>query len=147
MPIELRIHTTRPLDDDVFADRIVEWTDQDSRASRAGCADRRIHIGYQIARSLHAKRIRNRCLEPEHRHGPYRRQHQLRHGAARSWRHSEYALLGGCAAESGEKTRDEAVEVLRRDIDVGGIELWPHGHVRRLRGGIDHSRGTNWNQP
>ena len=131
VPIELRVHAARPLDNGISSDRVIEWSHKNVGAGRASGLDRRIEISHEVTRSLCAKRIRNRRLEPENRQGSYWSQHQLGHGAARSWRHGEDALLGRGPAEGCYKAGDEAVEVLGRHVDVGRIVLRLHGHVGR----------------
>jgi hypothetical protein len=66
MPVELCIHTAGPLNNGISSDRIVERTDKDIRASRAGGVDCCVDVGHQIAGPLHAEWIRDRRLEPEY---------------------------------------------------------------------------------
>src|SRR6202044_3281837 len=87
MPIELRVHAARPLDNGISSDWVIEWSHKNIGACRTSGLDRRIEISHKVTRSLCAKRIRNRRLEPENRQGSYGSQHQLGHGAAWSRRH------------------------------------------------------------
>src|SRR5690242_15901301 len=48
MPVELHVDATRPLDDRVSSDWIVEWTDENIRASCPSSTDRGIHVGHKI---------------------------------------------------------------------------------------------------
>src|SRR6201993_1733322 len=141
VPIELRVHAARPLDNGISSDWVIEWSHKNVGACRASGLYRRIKIGYEVTRSLHAKRIRNRRLEPENRQRSYGSQHQLGHGAARSWRHGEDALFGCGSAERCYKAGDEAVEVLGRDVDVSRIVLRLHGHVGRNRSSLGDRQG------
>src|SRR5262249_18820420 len=111
MPVQLRIHATRPLNDCVSSNWIVEGSDQDVCAGGLGGADRVIQVTDQIARTLGPEWIRNRRLESEHRQASCGRQNQLRHGAAWSWRYSEDSLLCRCASECGNKAPDKTIKV------------------------------------
>src|SRR6201999_1766273 len=111
------------LDNGISSDGVRKWSHKNVGACSASGLDRSIEIGHEVTRSLCAKRIWNRGLEPENRQGTYRSQHQLGHGAARSWRHGEDALFGCGPAESCHKAGDEALEVLGRNVDVGRIVL------------------------
>src|SRR5271170_195494 len=81
VPIELRVHAARPLDNGISSDWVIEWSYKNVGACRASSLYRRIEIGHEVTRSLCAKRIRNRRLEPENRKRSYWSQHQLGHGA------------------------------------------------------------------
>src|ERR1700726_1876866 len=48
VPVELRVPPTRPLDDRISPDRIVERTDEDIRARRTGSADSRVQVGHEV---------------------------------------------------------------------------------------------------
>src|ERR1700743_3161932 len=61
------MYTARPRDNDVPADRVVEWRDDDVRIVGRGGTDRRVEVGHEIARSLTAEGIRDRRCEPENR--------------------------------------------------------------------------------
>src|SRR5882757_9483657 len=131
VPIELRVHATRPLDNGISSDWVIEWSHKNVGACRTSGLDRRIEIGHEVTRSLCAKGIRNRRLEPENRHTSRRCQDQLRHRAARSWRHGKDALLRGRAPKGRKKTGHEAIEILWRDIDVSCIVLRCNSRIRR----------------
>src|ERR1700760_4871467 len=150
VPLELRVHAARPLDNGISSNWVIEWSHKNVGACRASGLDCRIEIGHEVTRSLCAKRIRNRRLETENRQGSYGSQHQLGHGAARSWRHGEDALFGCGPAEGCYKAGDKAVEVLGRDVDVRRNVLRRHGHVGRNRsssgdcqGGAPHRERTS----
>src|ERR1700687_2501943 len=51
-PVELCGHPTRPLDDRISPDRIVEWTDENIRARRPSGADSRVQVGHEVTRPL-----------------------------------------------------------------------------------------------
>jgi nitrite reductase/ring-hydroxylating ferredoxin subunit len=67
MPVQLHIHTARPLNNDIPPDRIVKWTDEHVRAIRASCPHRSVQVGHQIACAFHAEWIRDRFFDPENR--------------------------------------------------------------------------------
>src|SRR5882672_10139625 len=67
VPIQLRVHATRPLNDCILTDRIIEGGDQDVCTSCRGSADRLVHVRDQIACTLQAEWIWDRRLEPENR--------------------------------------------------------------------------------
>src|ERR1700758_5669584 len=113
VPIELRVHAARPLDNGISSDWVIEWSHKNVGACRTSGLDCRIEIGHEVTRSLRAEWIGNRRLETKHRHGSHRCQDQLRHRAARSWRHGKDALLRGRAPKSRKKTGHEAIEILR----------------------------------
>ncbi len=123
VPVELHVDAAGPLDHGVAADRIGKCADDDIGARRARGLQRHVEIGDQITGALGAERIRDRCLEAEQRHSADGGLQQLRGGAARRRRHGGDHLRGALAAEGGEEARDETVDVLRRDIDVGGVVL------------------------
>jgi hypothetical protein len=50
MPVELCVHSTGPLNDGVPANRIIERSDQQVRASRFRSADGFVHVWHQITR-------------------------------------------------------------------------------------------------
>ncbi len=52
MPLNLCVHSARPLDDRISPDRIVEWTDENIRARRASSANGRHYVGHKITRPL-----------------------------------------------------------------------------------------------
>ena len=141
MPVQLHVHPARPLDDGVAADRIRKRGDDDLGMVGPGGADRRVHIGDEIAGPLGAERVRDRRLEAEDRQRAGRRQHQLGHGLARRRSNGENALLGRRAAERGRQAGDEPVEILRRYIDTRRVVLRGDGDARggfrpaRQRGG------------
>src|SRR6202166_4430631 len=66
VPVQLCVHATRPLNDCVSTNRIVEGSDEDVRARGLGSTDRLVHISDQIACALHPEWIRNRRLESEY---------------------------------------------------------------------------------
>src|SRR3984957_557284 len=94
VPVQLHVHATRPLNDCVSANRIVEGSDEDIRARGLGSTDRLVHISDQIACALQPKWIRNRRLESEYGYGACRSHDQLGHGGARCRSYGENALLG-----------------------------------------------------
>src|SRR6516165_4198498 len=63
MTIELSIDAARPLDYGVSPKSVVEGSDDDIRTGFASYTDSRIQVLDQIARALHAKRIRDWRLE------------------------------------------------------------------------------------
>src|SRR6266702_44165 len=130
MPVELRVHATRPLNDCVPANRIVEGSDQDIRARGLGGADRLVHISDQIACALQPEWIRNRRLESEYRYGAYRSHDQLRHGATGCRSYGENALLGCCATKCGNQARDKTAKVLWSNIDMRRVVLRADSYAR-----------------
>src|SRR4029077_589430 len=130
-PVELCIYAARPLDDRVFSDRIIKRRNQNIRAGRARGAHRLTHVSYQISSSLHAKGIWNRCLVAEYRNRTDRRQYELRECAAGTWRHGCRNLFARSTAESCQDARNEAIEVLGRDVYVRGVVLWSDGYIGR----------------
>src|SRR5262249_51248950 len=113
------------------------WTHHDvgSIGTRLSC--RSIDVGYKVARPLHAKWIRYRCLKSEDRQRAYRSEHELRHCAARGGGDRENPLFGGRPSEGGDQARDEAVEIFRGHVNVCRIVLRTHGHILVRRGGKD----------
>ena len=118
MPIELHTNATRPLDDGIFADRIIERRDQNIGAVDLRRMDSILQIGHEIARTFHSERIRYGRFESENRHASHGRQHELRHCLARSRSHREDPLLGRRPAESGHQAGHELVEVFRLYIHM-----------------------------
>src|ERR1700752_39684 len=146
MPVQLRVHAARPLNDCVPPDWMVEGSDYDVRARCLSGADRAVHISDPIACALEPEWIRDWGLETKDGYGADRSQHQLGHGAA--WRrgYCEDALLGRCAPKCSDQACNEAVEILRRHVDVSrvvlGSDSYAHysGCLRTLRECAEVSR-------
>ncbi len=82
-----------------------------------------IHVGDEIAGALGAERIWHGRLEAEQRHRADGRLQKLRGRAARCRRHGGDDLFGALAAEGGKEAGNETIDIVRSDIDVGGIVL------------------------
>src|SRR5215469_8263256 len=132
VPVQLGVYATRPLNDCVSTDRIIEGVDEHICAGFLGCANRLVKIRDQIAAALQSEWVGDRCFKSEYRQCPHRRQDQLRHRAARGWSYCEYALLGGCATKGRDQAGHETVEVFRSNVDMCGVVLRPHGHTYRF---------------
>src|SRR5215469_14793872 len=123
MTIELSIDAARPLDYGASPNRVVEGSDDDIRTGFASYTDSRIQVLDQIARALHAKRIRDWRLETKDCYGPDRRPHQLGHRAAWCRGHCENALPGRCTPKCSGQTCDETIKIFPSDVDVRCVVL------------------------
>src|SRR6266404_9299948 len=130
MPVQLRVHATRPLNDCILTDRIIEGGDQDVCTSCRGSADRFVHVFDQIACTLRAEWIRDRRLEAENGYRAHGCKDQLRYSAALGWSYCEDSLLGRCAAKCRNQTRDEAIKIFRSHVDMCCVVLRPDSHAR-----------------
>jgi len=128
VPVDLRVHAARPLDDRVPADWVGEWLDQNVRTRGARGFDREVHVGDEVAGPLGAEGKGNRRLEAEERHGPDGGLQKLRGRATRRRRYRNHDLLGALTAKGREEARDETIDVGGCDVHVGRVVLRPYRH-------------------
>src|SRR6266478_109487 len=131
VPVQLCVHATRPLNDCVSANRIVESSNEHVCASRFGGTDRFIHVSDQIACALQPEWIWHRRLEPENRQCSYGGQHQLNPGAAGCRSYGEHALLRSLATECLQDAGNESIEIRDRNVDMRRVVLWSNSHANR----------------
>src|SRR5882757_3498762 len=133
VPVDLRVHAARPLNDRVTADWVGEWLDKNIRTCGACGFDRNVHVGDEEAGPLGAEGKGNRSLEAEERDGTNGGLQELRGRAARHRRYRGDHLLGALATKGREEARDETVDVCGCDVHMGRVVLRPHRHGRGSR--------------
>src|SRR5262249_3566403 len=133
VPIELRVHTTGKLDNYVAADGIVERRNDDAYAGRAGRANRSVHIRDQIPRPFSTEGIRHRRFKSENRERADGRKHQLRNRTTRCWRYIGDDLLRLASTKCCDDACDEALKIIRGNVDMGRVVLRGDRNTRVVR--------------
>ena len=130
VPIQLRIHAARPLDNRVPSDGIGKRGHEHVGAGFAGSLDRDIHILYEITGPFGAEWKGDWGLEPEEGDSANRSLDQLRGRAAGRRRDSDDYPLCAHPTKRSEEARYELVDILRINIYVGAVVLGPDGNFR-----------------